>query len=123
MLRCKDRGRKQNNVSSDGGTIDKKDINNLNTVARALPATRFKTFVMLSKLCSFTQQEIDEARKLNGAYNQRTILLTERELEPWHIYEKTQTEFDINAYAGSAEDLARVTAEIYFKEQAQGPTP
>lgn len=116
---CKDRGRKQNNVCGDGGTIDKKDINNLNAVASALPSARFKTFVMLSKLCSFTQQEIDEARKINGTHRQRAILLTERELEPWHIYEKTKADFDINAYAGSAEHLARVTAEIYFKEQAQ----
>jgi len=78
---------------------------------------------LLSKLCPFTQQEIDEARKINGTHNQRAILLTERELEPWHMYEKTKAEFDINAYAGSAEHLARATAEIYFKEQAQEPTP
>lgn len=111
---CKDRGRKPNEVG--GGTIDTTDVNNLKAVADALPPMRFRSFVLLAKLCPFTQQEIDTANGINEPHRQRIILLTARELEPWRIYERTKTEFDIEAYAGSAEHLAQTTAAIYFRE-------
>jgi hypothetical protein len=115
---CKDRGRKKDN-GSDGGTIDPTDINNLKAVAGALPPKRFETFILLAKLCPFTQQEIDAAKGINGPYRERAILLTERELEPWHFYDRTKVDFNIEPYAGSAQALARTTAGIYFRESAQ----
>jgi hypothetical protein len=114
---CKDRGRKKDS-GGDGGTIGPTDINNLKAVAGALLPKRFETFVLLAKLCPFTQQEIDAARGINEPYRQRAILLTARELEPWHFYDRTKAEFDIKDYAGTAEDLARATATMYFREPA-----
>jgi len=118
---CKDRGRKKDS-GGDGSTINATDISNLKAVANALPPERFETFVLLAKLCPFTQQEIDAAKEINVAYRQRVILLTARELEPWHIYERTNAEFDMKAYAGSAEDLARTTAAMYFGDVANRPS-
>jgi len=115
---CKDRGRKNDN-GNGGGTIDSTDISNLKAVAGALPPKRFDTFVLLAKLCPFTQQEIDAAKGINQPYRRRAILLTARELEPWNIYDRTKAEFDIKAYAGSAEDLAQATAAMYFRDPAQ----
>ncbi len=115
LAECKDRGRKKGN-GSDGGTIDPADIRTLKTVADAFPRTRFDTFVLLAKLCEFTQQEIDAAKSINDRYRQRVIMLTARELETWHIYDRTKAEFDIDPYAGSAEQLARNTALMYFGE-------
>jgi len=108
----KDRGRNRN--GEDGGTIDLSDVSNLKAVADALPAKRFDTFVLLAKLCSFTPEEIDAAKNIGAPYHDRAILLTDRELEPWHIYERTKTQFKIDDYAGSAEALAGATAAIYF---------
>lgn len=44
-------------------------------------------------------------------------MLTARELEPYHIYERTKTEFDIDGYGGTPEDLARNTDKMYFGAQ------
>ena len=91
-----------------------RDVENLRRVANALPRKRFKTFVLFAKLAPFTAQEIEQARTLNMDHALRAILLTDRELEPYHIYERTKAEFDIDSYGSSPEDLARTTAKIYF---------
>lgn len=92
----------------------KRDVATLRCVANALPKKRFKTFLLLSKLNPFTAEEIECAKSLNSGYEQRTILLTARELEPYHLYERTKEEFDIDQYAGSPEDLAKATTKMYF---------
>lgn len=101
----------------------KRDIETLARIADALPAKRFKTFLLVSKLSPFTADEIEYAKALNTEYKQRAILLTERELEPYHIFERTKAEFDIDQYAGSPEDLAKVTAKMYFSAPASAAVP
>lgn len=87
----------------------------------AIPGKRFETFIVLAKLCPFTADEIALAKTLNGKYRRRAILLTARELEPYHILERTKLEFrDIDEYANSAEDLARATEMIYFNDARPG---
>jgi hypothetical protein len=97
-----------------------KDIANLRCVADALPRKRFKTFVMLVKLYPFTSEEIKFAKTLNDKYRYRAILLTARELEPYHIYDRTKSELDIKSYGGTPEDLAQATVQIYFNENPDG---
>jgi hypothetical protein len=112
---CKDRGGDREK-GKDSGTIDAKDIENLKRVADALPRKRFRTFILLAKLCPFNDDEIALAKTLNDKYQRRAILLTARELEPYHFFERTKLEFkDINEHATSAGDLARATDEMYFK--------
>lgn len=89
-----------------------RDIENLRRVADALPRKRFKTFILLAKLNPFTPEEIERAKTLNTEHKQRAILLTARELEPYHIYERAKAEFDIDSGGGMPEDLARTTAEM-----------
>lgn len=97
-----------------------KDVHHLRRVADSLPRKRFKTFVLLSKLTPFTPEEIDKARTLNDKYRWRAILLTAREVEPYFMYQRTKTDFDIKGYAGTPEDLVQATVEMYFKEQLPG---
>lgn len=106
---CKDQG-------PIGQEEFKKDIENMQRVADALPHKRFKTFILLSKLNPFTPEEIGIAQPLNTEHKLRAILLTARELEPYHIYERTKAEFDIDNHGGTPEALAQVTAKIYFTE-------
>jgi hypothetical protein len=113
---CKDQGR---DITAGGtqGTIDATDIEHLRSVADALPRKRFSAYIVLAKLCSFTADEIALAKTLNDRYRRRVILLTARELEPYHFYERTKLEFkNIHDYAGGPEDLANNTALMYFKE-------
>lgn len=102
----------------DQWAINTNDIDKLRRVADALPRKRFKTFVLLSKLCPFTPEEIESARTLNNEYRSRAILLTARELEPYFIYERTKAEFDIKGYGSTPEELAQATVEMYFQEQS-----
>lgn len=112
---CKDRGAK-GEKGKDTGTIDAEDIDHLKRVADALPRNRFETYIVLAKLCPFTAAEIALAKTLNDEYRRRAILLTARELEPYHIFERTKFEFpNIDQYANSPEDLAAATVEMYFK--------
>jgi hypothetical protein len=96
------------------------DIYNLRRVADALPRKHFETFILLAKLSPFTPEEIACAKMLNDKYRLRVILLTARELEPYHIYERIKSEFDIQGYGGTPEDLALTTAQMYFKEEPSG---
>ena len=111
---CKDRGRKR---GSQLGTIDAEDVGNLKAVANALPSKRFDIFFLFAKLTTFTQDEIDAAQTLNDQWRRRAILLTARELEPWHIYQRTNVELKMDARGGSAEQLAVTTAHIYFPQR------
>lgn len=104
---CKDQGP----IKSDEF---ERDIENLRRVADALPRKRFETFILLAKLNPFTPEEIERAKILNTEYEQRTILLTARELEPYFIYKRTKAEVDIDSYGGTPEDLANNTAKMYF---------
>jgi hypothetical protein len=97
-----------------GGVIDAKDVENLRSIADALPVHRFKTYIVFAKLGPFGPEEITLVKTLNGPFQRRVILLTARELEPWHIYERTGKEFGITPYANSPEQLAGVTSRIYF---------
>lgn len=115
---CKDRGGDREKGKASG-TIDANDIDKLRRVADALPQKRFKTFVVLAKLCPFTPEEIALAKTLNCGHRRRAILLTSRELEPYHFFDRTKLEFkDIREYASSAEDLAIATEAMYFKDAA-----
>lgn len=111
----------------DGGPVKldefKRDVETLRRVADALPQERFKTFVLLSKLNPFTPDEIEQAKSLNLEHRQRAILLTARELEPYHIFERTKAEFDIRGYGSSPEALAEATTRIYFAEPDAPPGP
>jgi hypothetical protein len=99
-----------------GGAIDATDVDNLRRVAEVLPQHRFETYILFAKLAPFTPEEIELIRPLNGPYQNRVILLTSRELEPYHIFERTKAELGIDAHGGSLEELARVTRQIYFPE-------
>jgi hypothetical protein len=99
----------------EGGIIDATDIGNLRRIADALPENRFETYILLVKLGPFTPEEIALARTLNGPYQRRVIMLTARELEPYHIYERTEQELGIQSHGGWPAELAAITSRIYFQ--------
>ena len=53
------------------------------------------------------------------------ILLSNRELEPYFVYEWAAKEFEIDSTAISFEDLAKTTHELYFhpRPKAEAYTP
>lgn len=116
LAECKDRGQKSAQ-GGDGGTIDERDIENLRSIANAFPSDRFETFILLAKLCPFTPREIELAKSLNEKHRRRVILLTDRELEPYHFYERTSKQFRVAGHGIDAADLAQATESIFFNPQ------
>ena len=101
----------------DQGPITSDDVSNLKRIADALPTKRFKTFVILSKISPFTDDEIKIAKTLNDQYCQRAILLSANELEPYFIRERTKDESGRDLRWYSPEEMANSTAQLYFTHE------
>lgn len=104
-----------------GGLINATDIDNLRRVADALPQDRFEAYILLVKLAPFTPEEVQLGKTLNGPHHRRVIMLTARELEPYHLCERIEKELGITAHGGSAAELANITDRIYFQTDAVAP--
>lgn len=109
------------------GQISEDDVSNMTAVLNAFPNARFERFLIFAKTGPFTQEEIDRCKRAqmnNGRI--RVILLSDRELEPYHAYERASKEFEMNSTAISLGDLARSTYQLYFnpspKKQIQAET-
>ena len=97
------------------GKIEAADVANLTTVADALPRKRFDVFLLFAKLVPFSAEEIAACEMAQGDGEPRVIMLSDRELEPYHLYELAEKEFVMReSYASSLEDMARATIEVYF---------
>ena len=100
-----------------------RDVETLRRVADALSRNRLRVFTLVSKLSAFSREEVAIARRLNDDGEPRAILLTERELEPYRVYERTTREFKLeNDYTGSLENMASVTQQIYFQDVTPDPS-
>ena len=97
-----------------GGEITEEDVQNLNRVADAFERTRIEPFIIFAKTASFAPEEIARCQAAQGPNRRRVVLLSDRELEPYFVYERTKREFEIRSSAVSFEDLAQATEAIYF---------
>jgi hypothetical protein len=98
----------------DQGPITSDDVLNLKRIADSLPSKRFKTFIILTKISSFTDDEIKIAKTLNDQYRQRAILLSANELEPYYIRERAKDESGRKLSWYSPEEMANSTVQLYF---------
>ncbi len=106
-----------------GGEISEDDVRKLTKVAEALEKSPCQVFILFSKCGGFTNEEIDRCKAARrkffehdgkAHYTHNVIMLSERELEPYFIYERTEKGFVIERYAHSLEDLAMNTVNIFF---------
>jgi hypothetical protein len=116
---CKDRGKDPTDPRG-GDTITQADIDRIRKVADAFPRNRFEVYILISKLAPFTQNEIAAAKTLNSQYHSRVILLTQDQLEPYHIYDRLTGTIKQHARTGSAQQLAATTAMIHFPAPPRG---
>jgi hypothetical protein len=104
------------------GEITEEDVRKLSHVADAFPTDRIVPFLVFSKAAPFTADEIALCRGAQRAGRRnRVILLSDRELEPYHVYERAEKEFAINRTAVSLEDLANTTQALYFDPKPKKP--
>lgn len=97
-------------------SIDEKDIHNLRKIIDSIPRNYLDSYIVLVKLTAFSDKEIAMARSLNKDEQSRVIMLTQRELEPQGIFERTKELFsDIDEYTITPAALANTTKRIYFE--------
>jgi hypothetical protein len=106
--------------------ITEDDVRNLALVADALTAGGdCEAFVVFAKTTQFTAEEVERCKAAQGKYERRVILLSNRELEPYFMYERADKQFEIHSVAVTLEDMVRATENIYFdpkpKAQPAGP--
>ena len=99
--------------------ITEDDVMKLKSVAESLEQKGVRVFVIFSKLSEFSQEELQRCIQVNSKYRRRLILFTSRELEPYHLYERTAKEYAIDRYAVSFEQMVNITQQVFFKDDSR----
>lgn len=95
--------------------IDAEDVRKLGKLADAIPSEIASAFIMLAKTDVFSADEIVLAKALNSQFDQRVILWSQDELEPYFVYERSKGRLGGRGYAVSLTDMVRNTHELFFK--------
>jgi hypothetical protein len=103
------------------GSLDEQDIRKLRLLADAVPSHIADTFVLFSKTGAYSAEEIHLARTLNTPYRNRVILWSQDELEPYHVYERSESRLGKRTFATSLADMGRLTRQLYFTSPVAGP--
>jgi hypothetical protein len=115
-----------------GGEITDEDVRKLSKVAEALRDGPCRVYLLFAKCGQFTPAEIERCKNARRKlfehqgqvhYLNSIIMLSARELEPYHLYEETEREFEITQYAHTFEELAINTANIFFEPRPKVTTP
>jgi hypothetical protein len=100
------------------GEITAEDVQKLTKLANAFVCKRLHSYIIFAKTAPFSQLEVERCRAAQSVGRNRVILLSDRELEPYFVYERTEKEFDIRLTAVSLENLAEATVDIYFRPKS-----
>lgn len=96
-------------------SITEADVRNLTAVADAFPTDLFQVYICFSRLTPFSPEEIELIRPINENGRLRVIMLTERELEPYFVYERTSQQFYIEQNVATYESMAQATDRVFFR--------
>lgn len=100
---CKDRD----------GQIDADDILKLGILAQRLETAGLDVFALFAKLGPFADGEIALAKTMNGRWQHRVVLLTNRELEPYHVYERHEQDQGARLFGSRIQDFALNSERIF----------
>jgi hypothetical protein len=77
-------------------------------------------YVVFARLTQFSAEEVELIKDVNGPHDLRAIMLTDQELEPYLIYERTAKEFDISNAPVSFRDMVIATTRVFFEQRRRG---
>ncbi|NMB80611.1 MAG: hypothetical protein GYA14_02200 [Ignavibacteria bacterium] len=102
---------------SEGGIIDQKDVDNLKIVRDKIKKLNIDCYLVFSKVSEkFEQSEIDLFKKLKEE-NIPIILLTNKELEPYHPYWEVEKANNLpEKYALDMAGMARNSDYLYLRD-------
>jgi hypothetical protein len=103
--------------------ITDQDVENLIEVADSFPEEIIDVFILFSKFGQFTPTEIELIKKTrmeiiimnDTIYKDRAIMLSDRELEPYFMYEYASKEFKIEQHGSSVDNLVLNTNKIFIE--------
>ncbi len=100
----------------EGGTIDKKDIENLIKVYEKFKEKQYKPYIIISKAADrFKEEELALFKEVHKR-DIRLVLFTNAELEPYFVYEAHfQNTIPKNKYPSSLQDLHSNTIELFLQ--------
>lgn len=90
------------------------DVRKLKKLAEAIPSHLADVFVLFAKADAFTENEIALAQQFNTKHKYRVILWSDRELEPYHVYERSKDTDGKDIYATSLTEMALVTHKLWL---------
>ena len=97
------------------GGISQDDVRKLGAVADDLDKRGFKTFVLFAKLAPFTPEDVEICRTAQNRRKDRVIMLSDRELEPYFVFERTEKVLELRSSSAiDLHDLAETTNDVYF---------
>jgi hypothetical protein len=98
-----------------GGAITAEDARKMAAVADSFPHEQFESYVIFSKTAPFTPEDIENCRQAQPKNQRfRVIMLSNRELEPNRLYERTSQDYEIRSLTRSLSNMAEVTHAVYF---------
>jgi hypothetical protein len=89
--------------------FDANDVETMKLVAAAFPKERFDVYILFAKLNAFTEGEIALAAELAQSHN--VILLSDKELEPYHVYDRADPE--LRAHGHNLEGFVQGSVALY----------
>lgn len=92
----------------------RRDLDTLDRIAAALPSNRFQTFLAVTKLSPFTQDEVACVRQLNSRGEQRVILMSNFELEQNWLLSGLKTRDGRELDTETPEGLVEASAELHM---------
>jgi hypothetical protein len=97
--------------------IEADDVAKLGRVADVIEASGdCDVFVIFAKTSAFTPEEVRRCQSIQGQHRRRVILLSDRELEPYFVYEEQKEKLRNRPYANSFSEMANATQVLYFGE-------
>jgi hypothetical protein len=98
-----------------------KDIENLIAIAQAFSENRVDVYILFSKTSDFTSSELNIFKASLKTRVYRLILMSRRELEPYHIYEWAEKELGRKLYVSTLDQMVSATETLYLKtDQSAG---
>jgi len=102
---------------SEGGKIDQNDVANMTAIAESFRGTVVRVFMLFAKAGSFSRDEVQIALSANTDGRSRVILLSENELEPFELYDRTTPKLQ---RPRSLIEMAANSKRIYAPRPAKG---
>jgi hypothetical protein len=96
------------------GHINEEDVRKLGKLADSIPKHLAQSFILFSKIGTFTAEEVRLAKTLNTQYKQRVILWSQDELEPYFLYERSRDRLADRGHASALTDMANATHQLWF---------